>query len=71
MPFKFETERMTIAKSDDKRVKLTADDKAEMKRMYELGGWSYNTLGAEFGVSEECLLRCKSREEKGKLSKES
>ena len=33
--------------------KLTSDDKAEMRRMYKLGGWSYSKLGSEFGVSKK------------------
>lgn len=50
MPFKHSEKK--IPTKLKKSAKLSKEEKDEMKRMYELGGWSYNTLGKEFGVSK-------------------
>lgn len=52
MPYKFETDKKTIPKHLKRSAKLTDDDKLEMAKMYKDGGWSYRTLGLEFGVSK-------------------
>ena len=39
-----------------KSAKLTQEDKDEMRKMYKMGGWSYRTLGIEFGVSKSMAI---------------
>ena len=54
MPYKFEQKH--IAKSDDKRIKLTAADKEEIQRRYKLGGVSQRELAAEYDVSRSSIV---------------
>ncbi len=56
MPFKFETEKKKIPIVLKKSAKLLPEDKEEMRRLYKLGGWSYRTLGIEFGVSKSMAI---------------
>ena len=54
MPYKH-TEKLIPTKLK-KSAKLTQDDKDEMRKMYKMGGWSYRTLGIEFGVSKSMAI---------------
>lgn len=39
------------------RRPMTAEEKAQARARYRLGGVSYRTLAAEYGVSESVMLR--------------
>ena len=54
MPFKHIEKK--IPTKLKRSAKLTQEDKDEMKKMYEMGGWSYATLGVEFGVSKSMAI---------------
>ena len=50
MPYLCEKDHIPTALK--RSAKLTAEDKEEMVAMRKLGGWSYNALAREFGVSK-------------------
>lgn len=54
MPYKH-TEKLIPTKLK-RSAKLTPDQKEEMRKMYNMGGWSYSKLGAEFGVSKSTAI---------------
>lgn len=54
MPYKSET--MRLQGLQDRRRKLTDEQKATIKEMYSTGNWSLAKLGNEFGVSKKTVL---------------
>ena len=55
MPYKFEKKH--IPKSEDKRIKLTAEDKEEIQYRYlKIGGVSQRVLAKEYGVSRSTIV---------------
>lgn len=55
MPFLFEKKH--IPREHDKRVKLTPEDKEEIRRRYlQVGGISQRALAEEYGVSRRLIV---------------
>lgn len=54
MPYKSESIRLQGLQ--DRRRKLTDEQKEAIKEMYATGNWSLAKLGAEFGVSKKTVL---------------
>lgn len=54
MPRKSET--IKLPEKYDRRVKLTEDKKAEIRKKYETGFYSLNGLAKEYGVSKKLIL---------------
>lgn len=54
MPYKSESIRLRGLQ--DRRRKLTNDQKEEIKDLYSTGNWSLNKLGIKFGVSKKTIL---------------
>lgn len=54
MPYKSESIRLRGLQ--DRRRKLTDEQKETIKEMYATGSWSLNKLAQEFGVSKKTVL---------------
>lgn len=55
MPYKFEYKHLKIKKEDDKRIKLTENDKEEIRRLYGKGLFSQRQLAEMFNVSHRSI----------------
>lgn len=55
MPYKFENKHLKMKKEDDKRVKLTEDDKQEIRKLYSQGLMSQRELAEMFNVSRRSI----------------
>lgn len=55
MPFKFENKHLKMRKEDDKRIKLTEDDKKEIRKLYSQGVMSQRQLAEMFNVSRRSI----------------
>lgn len=56
MPYKFETDRKVIANPElDKRVKLTDEDRENIKKDYATGLISINGLARKYNVSKRTI----------------
>jgi DNA-binding XRE family transcriptional regulator len=55
MPYKFETNKLKIPRDKDKRIKLTLEDKENIKKMYKTGEYSQRKLANIFGVSRRLI----------------
>ena len=55
MPYKFETDKKLINKEDDRRRKLSDNQKKLMVDMYKSGEYSQRKLAIEFGVSRRLV----------------
>ena len=55
MPYKFETEKMLIPRKLDKRVKLTLEEKDDIRKSYNQGGYSQRQLARLYGVSRRTI----------------
>lgn len=64
MPRKSET--IKLPEMYDRRVKLTEDKKAEIRKKYETGFYSLNGLAKEYGVSKKLILITVNPESKRK-----
>ncbi len=57
MPFKFEIDKLHIASKDDRRIKLTPEEREEIQYRYKvIGGVSYNDLAKEYEVSKSLII---------------
>ena len=54
MPFR--SEKIRLPETLDRRVKLTAVQKAEIRHRYLAGGCTLRSLAAEYGVSHKSIL---------------
>lgn len=54
MPFKFETDKLHIPRSKDKRVKLTLEQRKEIKELY--GTISQRKIAKAYGVSRRLII---------------
>lgn len=54
MPYK--SEKIKLSKEQDRRVKLTDEQRAEIKELYETGCYSLNDLAKAFNVSKKTIL---------------
>lgn len=50
------SESIRLQGLQDRRRKLTDEQKEEIREMYATGNWSLNKLGAAFGVSKKTVL---------------
>lgn len=55
MPYIFEKEKIKIKKEDDRRIKLTEDDKEEIRKLYKTGMYSQRQLATMFNVSRRSI----------------
>lgn len=55
MPYKFEYKHLKMKKEDDKRIKLTDDDKEEIRKLYSKGMFSQRKLAEIFNVSRRTI----------------
>ena len=55
MPYKFEYQHLKMQKQDDKRIKLTDDDKEEIRKIYAEGIISQRQLAQMYNVSHRCI----------------
>jgi predicted DNA-binding protein YlxM (UPF0122 family) len=67
MPFK--SEKIKLPEKYDRRVKLTTDQKTEIKKKYETGFYSLNSLAKEYNVSKKTILLIVNPESKRKNDK--
>ena len=54
MPYK--SEKIKLPKELDRRVKLTDEQREEIKELYSTGCYSLNGLAKQFGVSKKTIL---------------
>ena len=54
MPYKFQTDKLLIKREDDKRVKLTDEERKEIKKLY--GSISQRKLAVMFNVSRRLII---------------
>ncbi len=64
MPFNIDTLR--LSPEQDRRRKLTEEQKTEIKELYNSGGYSLNKLAVKFGVSKKLILLIVNPESKRK-----
>lgn len=64
MPFK--SEKIRLPTEYDRRVKLSAEQKEEIKHKYETGFYSLNGLAKEYKVSKKTILLTVNPESKRK-----
>lgn len=55
MPYKFEYNHLVVKKEDDRRIKLTEDDKEEIRKIYSQGLISQRKLAEMFNVSRRSI----------------
>lgn len=55
MPYIFETQKLKMKKENDKRIKLTNENKQEIRKMYETGMYSQRQLASMFNVSRRSI----------------
>ena len=55
MPYKFEYKHLRKSKKDDKRIKLTEEDKEEIRKIYKEGILSQRNLAEMFNVSRRSI----------------
>lgn len=56
MPYKFDTDKLKMKSEDKRNIKLTADDKEEIRKLYETGLFSQRQLAREFNVSRSSIV---------------
>lgn len=56
MPFKAEKKGLHIPESQDRRIKLTKDDKETIRMKYSTGLYSLNQIAREYGVCKKTIL---------------
>lgn len=54
MPYK--SEKIKLSETQDRRRRLTREQKAEIKGLYETGFHSLNSLAKQYGVSKKSIL---------------
>lgn len=59
-------DKMHLSEEQDRRVKLTKDDKENIRKMYQSGYFSLNDLAREFNVSKKLILITVNPESKRK-----
>lgn len=55
MPFSWES-KYKIPRDKDHRVKLSLEDREDIKKLYASGDYSYNTLAKKYNVSKRLIL---------------
>lgn len=56
MPYKFETEKFKVGKENDRRRKLTDEQKEEIRHKYATGLYSQRQLASEYKVSRRLIV---------------
>lgn len=69
MPYKFETNKMIMKNEDKRSVKLTLEDRQEIKKLYQTGQYSQRELARKYNVSRR-LITFYIDDEKNKRNKE-
>ena len=54
MPYKID--KIKLSESQDRRRKLSNEQKDTIREMYSTGNWSLNTLASKFSVSKKSIL---------------
>ena len=49
------SERIKLSEVQDRRRKLTEEDKEEIRHRYKIGDGSHRSLAKEYGVSKSCI----------------
>lgn len=60
MPYK--SEKIKLTKEQDRRVKLSDNQKQEIRELYETGNYSLNGLAKQYGVSKKTILLIVNKE---------
>lgn len=58
MPYKFEKEKLKINEKDKRNIKLSAEEKIEIKKIYESGLYSQRQLASMYNVSRKTIVFC-------------
>lgn len=69
MPYKFETDKLLIKNEDKKSIKLTYEDRQQIKKLYQSGKYSQRELARKYNVSRR-LITFYIDDEKYKRNKE-
>lgn len=56
MPYKFETEHIKLTEEQDRRIKLTKEDKERIRDEYKTGLFSLKSLAKKYNVSKKLIL---------------
>lgn len=56
MPYKFESEKIKLKGLQDRRKRLTDEQRKEIEKLYGTGCYSLNELARRFGVSKKTVL---------------
>lgn len=56
MPYKFETDKLKISPKHDKRIKLTNEDKENIRKDYATGLYSQRKLAEKYNVSRRLIV---------------
>lgn len=55
MPYTFEIQKKLIPREYDRRVKISNEQKEEIKQLYSTGKFSYRSLAKEYGVTKNTI----------------
>lgn len=58
MPFIFENANFKIKRENDKRIKLSLEDKEYIVKLYKTGNYSHRKLASMYGVSRRLIQFC-------------
>lgn len=58
MPYKSEYTKMKVKKEDNRAIKLSPEQRIEIKRLYETGLYSQRGLAKKFNVSRSTVVFC-------------
>ena len=64
MPYAFESKKTKIRKEDDRRRKLTDEDKENIKKMYSYGNTTHRQLAEIYGVNHTLISTIVNEETK-------
>lgn len=56
MSYKFETDKIKLSETQDRRKKLTESQKQEIRELYSTGHFSLNQLAKQFEISKKSIL---------------
>ena len=55
MPYKFETDKLLMKNEDKRSIKLTLEDRQEIKKLYQSGQYSQRELARKYNVSRRLI----------------
>lgn len=59
-------DKIKLSQTQDRRVKLTSEDKEQIRQLYSTGDYSLNDLAKQFNVSKKTILLIVNQESKAK-----